>query len=497
MPTGPADDPTPVAEGRVSAGDQEAKGARRGYLGQGRPLPKVPDVLGVPLVEALQRIRDAGLETGTVLYRKSEPRRDAYRRGDGKEPEREPEDGTILEQQPAGGTTVYFEDAKVNLWVLRNRDVLAKVPDVLGLSLRKALQVVRLSGMEMGAVLYRESYEAKDTILEQDPKGGRMVSLDNTKLTLWVARESYVKWLPAIYQRSDALGRNFIRDVLWIVQHLFGSIEEQLDSLHQYFDPFETPERFLPWLGGWSAMRLEVDWPTSRKRRLIKNAIELYRWRGTVKGLGLFIKLFTGFEPTIIENEWPFAGWRVGVDSAIGMDTVVLPPVEKEHAFIVVMPHEFKDLSPEAIIRLQEIIELEKPANSSYMLKFAEPGVSVEERTFYHIGVRSGVDILDEIVVELPKNEQGEPQLPQVVVEPPVQPDPSVYELFGTKKRQLPEFIDVPDADKAPVEGQEIIPKDYGFGGVQQFNLDDIMEELLRSENKSEGGSDGGDGKPE
>ena len=52
-------------------------------------------------------------------------------------------------------------------------------------------------------------------------------------MTLTVSRESYVKWLPSIYQRADINGRNFYRDFLWIVQHLFGSVEEILDVIHQ------------------------------------------------------------------------------------------------------------------------------------------------------------------------------------------------------------------------------------------------------------------------
>ena len=65
-------------------------------------------------------------------------------------------------------------------------------------------------------------------------------------------------------------------------------------------------------------MVLEEDWPIEKKRRLIRKAIELYRIRGTVKGIKLFIALFTGHEPDIKENIWPFRGWRVLSRSALG-----------------------------------------------------------------------------------------------------------------------------------------------------------------------------------
>ena len=58
-------------------------------------------------------------------------------------------------------------------------------------------------------------------------------------------------------------------------------------------------------------MMVDIDWPVEKKRAIIKRAIELYGIRGTVKGMKLFLLLFTGHEPTIIENQWPFRGFRI------------------------------------------------------------------------------------------------------------------------------------------------------------------------------------------
>lgn len=369
---------------------------------------------------------------------------------------------------------------------------LVRVPDVVGLPLRKALLLVQKAGLAVGAVLYKESYEEKDMVLEQRPQRGQMVYASED-VTLWVSRESYIKWLPAIYQRSDTTGRNVVRDVLWLVQHMFGSIDSILDSIHTYFDSYETPSAFLPWLASWSAMLLEPDWPENKKRRLIKKAMELYRLRGTVRGLKLFISLFTGMEPELVENEWPFKGFCIGVSSTVGIDTVILPPVDKSHSFVVVMPHEFKDTSPEEIIRLHEIVDRERPSHTTYMLKFAEPKIPVEEREFYRIGVTSGINVGQEVVTPLPINfDTGEPELPKEPEMPPPQPDPSVYELFATKRRLLPPIVNAPKADGAPVEGREVTSNKYGFeDAARVFRLDDIMRELLQRE----GG--GAEAKPE
>src|SRR6185369_3432956 len=169
---------------------------------------------------------------------------------------------------------------------------LIKMPDVTGLPLRKAQLLVELTGLKVDAILYQESYDERNTVLQQKPLRGQMIYVGE-KVTLTVSRESYIKWLPSIFQRSDVTGRNFLRELLWITQHLFGSIEEQLDTIHAFFDPYETPDTFLPWLAGWTAMVLEEDWPKAKKRKLIKKAIELYKMRGTVQGVKLFISLFT------------------------------------------------------------------------------------------------------------------------------------------------------------------------------------------------------------
>src|SRR5262249_19154170 len=132
--------------------------------------------------------------------------------------------------------------------------------------------------------------------------------------------------------------------------------------------------------------------------RLIKRAVELYRIRGTLRGLKLFISLFTGHEPDIRENEWPFRGWRIGVTSSMGVDTVVLPPVNLAHTFVVEMPTAYRDLSPEAVIRIHEIVRLEKPAHAQYYLRFAAEAREAELREFFVIGTRSGIGIGQEIL---------------------------------------------------------------------------------------------------
>jgi len=285
-----------------------------------------------------------------------------------------------------------------------NRKVV-RVPDVVGRALDKARIVLEDAGLKRVVTLYRESYEDRDTVLEQRPARGQMV-YEGTEVTIWVARRGFVEHLPAIYRRSDAVGRNLVRDLCFVFEHMFDSIEKNLTDGWRFYDPHVAPMEFLDWLSGWTAFTLDLDWPEAQKRALVKRAVDLYRIRGTKRGLTLFLKLFTGHEPEIKENEWPFKGFRVEGEGAeegarIALDSVVLPPVDLAHCFVVKMPIRFEQVTPEMIIRIHQIIQLEKPAHTHYYLQFAEEEGEVELREFFAIGLRSGIGIGAEVVQDV------------------------------------------------------------------------------------------------
>ena len=77
---------------------------------------------------------------------------------------------------------------------------------------------------------------------------------------------------------------------------------------------------------------------------------------------------------------------------------MILPPVDLAHCFVVTMPIKFDDVTPEMVIRIHQIIQLEKPAHTHYYLQFAEEEGEVELREFFAIGLRSGIGIGAEVV---------------------------------------------------------------------------------------------------
>lgn len=290
---------------------------------------------------------------------------------------------------------------------LHNRRVI-RVPDVNGKALDKARILMEDAGLGNIVVLYRESYEDRDVVLEQRPARGQMV-YEGSEVTIWIARRGYLEHLPAIYRRSDAVGRNVTRDICFVFEHMFGSIDDKLADGHRYYDPHIAPVEFLDWLAQWTAFATELDWPLEKKRALIKRSVDLYRLRGTRRGLTLFLKLFTDHEPDILENTWPFKGFRVDVEARIGLDSVILPPMELAHCFIVTMPMKFEDVTSDMVIRIHRIIQSEKPAHTHYYLRFAEEKGEAELREFFAIGLRSGIGIGAEVVAALPGEEPSTP----------------------------------------------------------------------------------------
>jgi len=284
-----------------------------------------------------------------------------------------------------------------------NRKVV-RVPEVVGQSIDKARILMEDAGLGQLVVLFREGYDDPNTVIDQRPTRGQMV-YEGTEVVLWVARRGYLEHLPALYRRSDAIGHNVVRDMCFLLEHMFGQIEEKIDENFVYYDPHTAPGEFLAWLASWVAFTVDLEWPEPRKRALIKRAVDLYRIRGTKRALALFLKLFTGYEPDIDENVWPFKGFRVESEARIGIDSVILPPVNLAYSYIITIPVKFDDVTPELVFRIHQIVQMEKPAHTNYYLRFLEEQGDVELREFFSIGTRSGIGIGAEVIETI----EGEP----------------------------------------------------------------------------------------
>lgn len=132
----------------------------------------------------------------------------------------------------------------------------------------------------------------------------------------------YLAYLPAIFQERTAEGEEpYLGQFLLPFEQVLTTFETLLAEIDRNFAPAMAPaEDFLPWLSTWIALVLDEEWPEDRRRHLLSEAVELYRWRGTVRGLKRYLEIYTGLKPENIEihqARWP-AGMQIGIASRIG-----------------------------------------------------------------------------------------------------------------------------------------------------------------------------------
>jgi phage tail-like protein len=75
-----------------------------------------------------------------------------------------------------------------------------------------------------------------------------------------------------------------------------------LDNYESYIDPMLAPTDFLGLLAGWVAFPIDRNWSDEQTRRLVATAVQLYRWRGTRRGLVELVKAYAGVEPQVIDS---------------------------------------------------------------------------------------------------------------------------------------------------------------------------------------------------
>lgn len=157
------------------------------------------------------------------------------------------------------------------------------------------------------------------------------------------AASSYVRNLPVIFQ--DDPQNTFLQRYLLIFESIWEPLEQRQDHIAMYFDPRTCPRSFLPWLASWLGFPLPPQWPEPRTRAVLREAMDLYRWRGTRYGLERLIEVCTGLRPEVTEDaERPFV---VRVSVAAPPGAVV-----------------DRDL-------IEALIQTHKPAHAGYILDIA------------------------------------------------------------------------------------------------------------------------------
>lgn len=152
------------------------------------------------------------------------------------------------------------------------------------------------------------------------------------------AQSSYLQYLPPIYGDHPFLGRFLLGfEAMW------APIDQMADHFDLFIQADTSPEDFTDELANWLGLRLDEKWPLEKRKALLREAGELYRWRGTRRGLQRHIEIYTGVKPEIEE-----------------------PKGQGNHFRVTLRPPKKGSVERETVER---IIEANKPAHTTYELE--------------------------------------------------------------------------------------------------------------------------------
>lgn len=246
-----------------------------------------------------------------------------------------------------------------------------------------------LAGRQMDAVLYFQiaadffeqygaqgedptlklDYQGRLVVYSIEPDTGRrQVEFASFRLHLR-PRSLYAKFLPAIYQELDFVGR-----FLKIFEQAFEPAVNSLDTLWAYLDPTTAPQGLLPFLAHWVGWTPQSYLPLNRQRDLIRNAMQIYRWRGTRRGLRFYLHLATSLpldddclceeDRHISISESFHRGFIVG-EARMGEDAT-LGGGRPYHFNVQIYVDDLVRVNEQLV---RSVIEQEKPAFCTYDLK--------------------------------------------------------------------------------------------------------------------------------
>ena len=117
---------------------------------------------------------------------------------------------------------------------------------------------------------------------------------------VYFPRQSWMRYLPEVYQASDR--NRFLERYLAVFQALYESMNEKIRGIPKMLDVERTQEENLVRLADWLDIADGHVWNGPQLRRLLKQAVRLYRMRGTREGIRSIIRLYTGGEAYIVEQ---------------------------------------------------------------------------------------------------------------------------------------------------------------------------------------------------
>lgn len=219
--------------------------------------------------------------------------------------------------------------------------------------------------------------------------------------------------LPRVFSQQE-VAANFLQRFLSMTESGLSDVDLRAQYRHLLLDPMVTPAAVLPWLGSLVGMELDHRWSEQARREVLRNAMWLYRFRGTVVGLKRFIEIYLGVECSIVEhfkvrglggaflgeddvqtaNSVLGAGFRIGGQigvtetQTLGEGSIQDSITKHAHKFSVMIP---LLLEAEQRAVVEHILQVHRPAHTLFDICSVDTGMRIG--TGLHLELNSVVGL--------------------------------------------------------------------------------------------------------
>lgn len=170
--------------------------------------------------------------------------------------------------------------------------------------------------------------------------------------------------LPRVVQRSVVPGQP-LDALLAVMEGLHAPVERLAAEVEQLARPWQAPDTMLPYLARWldvdgvlaigGSGGAELPGGSGQLRELIESAAQIAQWRGTARGLALFLGAATGIHGFVVEEEVVGDGGRA-----------------RPFVIRVLVPPEASAQRP----LIERVVQLAKPAYVQCLIVDARPAAS-------------------------------------------------------------------------------------------------------------------------
>jgi phage tail-like protein len=157
-----------------------------------------------------------------------------------------------------------------------------------------------LDGYDTHELLFQRA-KGRYLVVKLELRGDGRVTPRIRALRASFPRFSYLeRYLPAVF-REDPVSASFLDRFLANVEGFYTTIEDTIAAGQVLLEPSATPTDALDWLAGWFDATLDPGWDDPTRRLFLRHAVDLFRRRGTTRGVELALLL--GLEGRLEERD--------------------------------------------------------------------------------------------------------------------------------------------------------------------------------------------------